>query len=132
MSRKFKYDQILNNLTITNSIFPTSGTEDNQFSVAVNGSTYIASTCDGPVLQFNVFDPVSFKPWKNKTVNGVGLYGSGPSDCDPTRNYNFEYLFGTPEQRLKAMKFMDTIPNGYIVVVRDIVSPNAALNKYVS
>ena len=131
-SQQWKYNLVLNNLTIVNSIFPTSGTEDNQFSVSVNGSSYIASACDGPVLQFNVFDPVTFKPWKNKTVNGVGLYGSGPSDCAPTRNYNFEYLFGTPAQRLKAMNFMDSIPNGYIVVVRDIVSPTASINKYVN
>ena len=131
-SRKWQYNKVLNNLTIVNSIFPTSGSEDNQFSVTVNGSTYIASACDGPVLQFNVFDPVSFKPWKNKTVNNVGLYESGPSDCAPTRNYNFEYLFGTPAQRLKAMKFMDSIPNGYIVVVRDIISPTTSINKYVN
>jgi hypothetical protein len=83
-------------------------------------------------LQFNVFDPVSFKPWKNETVNGVGLYGSGPSDCAPTRNYNFEYKFATPAQRLKAMNFMDSIPNGYIVVVRDIVSPDPVNNVYAS
>lgn len=131
-SRKWTYKNALNNLTIVNSIFPTSGTEDNQFSVSVNGSTYIASACDGPVIQFNVFDPVTFKPWKNKTVNGVGLNGSTASDCSPTRNYNFDFLFGTPAQRLKAIKFMDSIPDGFIVVVRDVISATVSINKYVN
>ncbi len=131
-SRIFKFSPVLNNLTIINSIFPTSGTEDNQFSVAVNGNTYIASACDGPVIQFNVFDPISFKPWKNNTVNGVGLSGSTSSICSPTRNYNFDFLFGTSAQRLRAMRFMDSIPDGYIVVVRDVASSTASINKYVS
>ena len=131
-SRKWKFNDVQNNITITNSIFPTSGTEDNQFSVSVNGSTYIASTCDGPVIQFNVFDPVTFKPWKNRTVNGVGLNGSVSSECSPTRNYNFDFLFSTPAQRQKAIRFMDSIPDGYIVVVRNVVSPDVSLNKYVS
>jgi len=130
-SRSFKYNQVLNNLTVVNSIFPTSGTEDNQFSVTINGSTYIASACDGPVIQFNVFNPVSFKPWRNVTTNGIGLYESGPSNCNPTRNFNFEYKFATAADRLKAMKFMDSIPNGHIVVVRNIVSPTVSVNRYV-
>ncbi len=132
-SRKWKFKDVFNNLTIYNAIYERSGTAaDNDYSVSLNGSTYIASACDGPVIQFNVFDPVTFKPWKNKTVNGVGLNGSTASDCKPNRNYNFDFLFGTPAQRLNAMKFMDSIPNGYIVVVRDVISWQVSINKYVN
>jgi len=129
-TRKWKYGQAMNNLFITNSIYPTSGDEDNHFSVSVNGIIYIASACDGPVLQFNVFDPVRFRPWKNVTVNGVGLSGSTASDCKPTRNYNFDFLVNTAAQRQRAMSFMDSIPAGYVVVVRNIVSTNNAVNTY--
>ncbi|WP_165958037.1 C25 family cysteine peptidase [Segetibacter sp. 3557_3] len=129
-SRKWKFGNAMNNLFITNSIFPTSGNEDSHFSVSVNGITYIESACDGPVLQFNVFDPVTFKPWKNITTNGVGLSGTTASDCKPSRNYNFDFLVGNINQRQRAMRFMDSIPDGFIVVVRNVVSANPAINTY--
>ncbi|MCY7420362.1 MAG: C25 family cysteine peptidase [Chitinophagaceae bacterium] len=129
--RKFKFANRTNNLFIVNSIYPTSGTEDSHFSVSVNGNQVIASACDGPVLQFNVINPITFEPWKNVTTAGVGLYGSGPSDCALTRQYNFEYRTTDPTSRGKAMQLMDLIPKGYYVVVRTVSSPDNNINSYV-
>jgi hypothetical protein len=129
-SRKFKFRSRMNNLFIINSIYPTSGLEDSHFSVSVNGNQIIASACDGPVLQFNVFDPITFLPWKNVTTGGKGLYGSGPSDCALSRQYNFEYVTTDSASRRKAMQFMDMIPNGSYVVVRTVSSADNNINTY--
>ncbi len=129
--RKFKFANRTNNLFIVNSIYPTSGTEDAHFSVAINGNQIIASACDGPVFQFNVINPITFEPWKNVTTAGVGLYGSGPSDCALNRQYNFEYRTIDSASRRKAMQLMDRIPKGYYVVVRTISSPDNNINSYV-
>ena len=129
-SRKFIYKQRTNNLFIVNSIYPTSGLEDSHFSVAVNGTQIIASACDGPVLQFNVFDPITFKPWKNNQVGSIGQYNSVSTTCGTNRQYNFDYLIKDSINRRKAMKFFDTIPNGHFVVVRVVVSPTESINTY--
>ena len=128
--RKFKFRNRYNNLFIINSIYPTSGLEDSHFSVSVNGNQIIASACDGPVLQFNVFNPITFLPWKNITTGNSGQYGSGSSACSPTRQYNFEYLTTDSASRRKAMQFMDLIPKGYYVVVRTVSSPDNNINTY--
>lgn len=128
--RKFKFMNRTNNLFIINSIYPTSGLEDNHFSVSVNGNIIIASTCDGPVLQYNVFDPITFKPWKNITTGGSGMFGSIAADCGITRQYNFDYLTNNADSRKKAMQFMDIIPDGYFVVVRTVSSPDNNTNTY--
>ena len=129
--RKFKFANRTNNLFIVNSIYPTSGVEDSHFSVSINGNQIIASACDGPVFQFNVINPITFEPWKNVTTAGAGLYGSGPSDCALTRQYNFEYKTTDSANRRKAMQLMDLVPKGYYVIVRTISSPDNNVNSYV-
>ena len=129
--RKFKFANRTNNLFIVNSIYPTSGVEDSHFSVSINGNQIIASACDGPVFQFNVINPITFEPWKNVTTAGVGLYGSGPSDCALNRQYNFEYKTTDSANRRKAMQLMDLVPKGYYVIVRTISSPDNNVNSYV-
>ncbi len=119
-SRTWKYGTHINELYITQTMYPTGGTVDNNFAVSVNGGATIASACVGRSLVFNVFDPVSFIAWKN--VDGLGnnlfRYGSGSANCKPTRNFNFEFSYMTPASRKLAMDFMDTIPVGSYVVVR--------------
>ena len=52
----------------------------------VNGVRVMASACLGYSLIFNVFDPVTFKPWKNVDALGNNLYlsGSASANCDAT------------------------------------------------
>ncbi len=103
-------------------IYPTSGTNDADFSVLVNGATGIASACVGHSLIYNVFDSTTFKPWKNVDALGNNLFrfGSGSANCRPTRNYNFEFSYLTPASRKLMMDFMDSVPVGDYVVVRSI------------
>jgi len=112
-SRSYMYDKKVNNLFMLHSIYPTSGTEDQQFSIQVNGSGIIASACLGASVIVNVFDTLTFKPWKNET----NPFGAEPT-CETTRQYNFEYYYINSDGRDSAMKFINSIPDGLYVAVR--------------
>jgi Peptidase family C25/Secretion system C-terminal sorting domain/CARDB len=118
-TRKWSFKGKSSNLFVQQSIYPTSGLEDNQFSVSVNGSYVAASACLGSSIIFNVFNPLTLKPWEN-TADVFGAM----STCDANRKNNFEYYAldtaydPTIGGRRGAMKFFDSIPNGYIVVAK--------------
>jgi hypothetical protein len=132
--RKWAYGTHLNNLYITQTIFPTGSSQTNDFAISINGVRVIASACLGYSLIFNVFDPVTFKPWKNVDASGNNLYlsGSVAANCDPLRYYNFEFSYMDSISRYKMVRFMDSIPAGSYVVVRNIPSSVPGANKYVS
>ena len=120
--RNWHYGTHLGNLYINQSIYPTSGTADGDFSVIPSSLYAIASACVGQSLIFNVFDPATFVPWKNVDGLGNNLYrfGSGSANCKPNRNYNFEFSYMSATSRKLMMDFMDSIPIGEYVVVRSI------------
>lgn len=127
LTRKTIFRNKKNNLFIIHSIFPTSGTEDAQFSVAVNGNRTIQSACAGFSLIFNVFDTLTFKPWVNKT----NPYGAA-AVCSPDslKKYNFEYQDINLAGRNGAKNFFDSIPNGMYVVVRKIYEAGSGANVF--
>lgn len=133
-SRTWKYGYHLNNLYINQTVYGTGGTNTSDFSVAVNGNSYIASACLGYSIIFNVFDPVTFKAWKNVDASGNNLYlsGSASANCATNRNYNFEFSTNDSASRHKMVRFMDSIPAGYYVVVRNIPGSNQGDNTYAS
>lgn len=119
-TREFSYTNKLHNLFITNSVYPYSGTENQHFSISVDGSNYIQSACIGYSVIFNVFDSLTFQPAKNTTQP----FGAA-AICDSTRQYNFEYEYRTANTRKNAMDFLDAVPNGSYVAVRLILAdPN--------
>ena len=133
-SRQWQFGTHLNNLFITQTIFGTGSTQTADFEVRVNGAPIIASACLGYSLIFNVFDPVTFKPWKNVDAfnNNLYLSGSAAANCAATRNYNFEFSYLNSNERHKMMRFMDSIPAGYYVVVRNISGSTQGSNTYAS
>jgi len=58
------------------------------------------------------------------------LSGSGPANCFPSRNWNFEFSYMTPASRYLMMRFMDSIPNGYYVIVRSFDCDSTGGNSY--
>lgn len=128
-TRKLKFGTRPNSLFFRNGIYPYSGTQDNDFSITVNGHTIIRSACLGNSLIFNVFDPVTFQPWSNVDANNNNLYrfGSASANCASGRNYNFEFSFMTPASRKLMMDFMDSIPQGYYVTIKSVFyhTPNS-------
>ncbi|MEO6315032.1 MAG: C25 family cysteine peptidase [Chitinophagaceae bacterium] len=132
-NRLWKFDQRINNLFVRNAIYPYA-LQDNDFSVTVNGDSYIQSACVGYSLIFQVIDPVTFKPWKNVDGAGNNLFigGSGSANCKPTRNYNIEFTYMDAGHRKLMMDFMDNIiPNGAYVVVRSISNSSQPNYGYV-
>jgi hypothetical protein len=115
-SRVYNFGNTINNIFVLHSIWPTSGNEDNHFSVALNGKIITWSACVGSSIIFNVFDPKTFKP----ILNTTNPY-SAANPCDSMRRYNFEYSTQSTAARKNAMDFMDNyVQNGYYVVVRKI------------
>ncbi|TAD83266.1 MAG: T9SS C-terminal target domain-containing protein [Bacteroidetes bacterium] len=126
--RNFDFDSTKNNLYITQSIFPTSGTEDGHFSLAQNGDLKMRSACIGQSIVFNVFDGLNFRPWTNKEGN---RFGSAPY-CSPGREYNFEFKYFPASQRRKIMDFIDSIPKGMIVAARLVLDPDPGQSSFTS
>lgn len=140
-SRIWKYKNILQNLFLHMGTFPTSGAASElALTVSVNGSYNLSGlTAWFQSIVFNVFDPLTFKPWLNKVVRpgvtaggdmGDGLYQSlapqNPYQATP-RIHNFEFRYTDTSSRRKIMDFMrDVIPDGYYVVVRNFTLDPAA------
>ncbi|WP_121354449.1 putative type IX secretion system sortase PorU2 [Flavisolibacter nicotianae] len=120
-SRTWRYDSVLNSLAMRNGLYGTATLQEGDLTVSVNGLRYIRSACVGYSLIFNVFNPNTFKPATNTT----GQYGSA-LPCLPGREWNYEYSYMTAASRKKIMDFMDSIPAGSIVVVRNIMNTSQA------
>lgn len=121
--RDWKYGNRINNLFIRNTVYNPSGLNtESDFTITVNGVTFIKSACVGRSLLFNVFDQVTFKPWKNVDDNGNNLnrFNSGSANCAIGRQNNFEFSYMNPAGRKIIMDFMDSIPAGAFVVIRSI------------
>ncbi|HKB44504.1 MAG TPA: C25 family cysteine peptidase, partial [Chitinophagaceae bacterium] len=113
--RDWEFDSIPHFLFAKNGVFQTATNQEGDLIVSPDGDPYIRSACVGFSLIFNIFDPLKFRP----NLNLTGQYGS-PLPCQPSRDWNYEYSYMTSASRKLAMDFMDSIPDGYIVVVRTI------------
>ena len=127
LNQQWKFATGTTNLFIAHSIYPTSGNEDNHFSIAVNGIIDIASSCLGHSVIFNVFDPITMKPYFNQTVPSVeqqgtpgGFMGSARV-CYESRRFNFEFSYLDTAGRRSMRDFMDWIPAGAYVTARLIL-----------
>ncbi|TMI95834.1 MAG: hypothetical protein E6H06_05920 [Bacteroidetes bacterium] len=130
-TRKWSFDSLTNNLLIRNAIFPTSATQQADFTVAVNDAAIIGGGCAYDAFIINILDGRSFKLMRNDYTGGHGLYGSILSACHPGTGYNFEYLFSDSASRRKAYDFLkNVVPDGSFVVIRANVNPIDAANVY--
>ena len=122
-NRKWKYASVLNTIHAFNGIFPTAASTADDFKILVNGSDIARSVCGVGTIIFNVLDPVSLKPWKNVLGGTEGLYGSDPV-CAKDRITNFQYNMLDINKRKKALAFLDLIPDSFVVVVKNISTPD--------
>lgn len=139
-SRVWKYQTVMRNIFIRLGTWVTSGaTQETSLSVAVDGESGIHVTNWFSSLVYNVFHPVTLKPWQNQvkvphnypSSLGEGLYGSTSPKYNLMRPYNFEYRYTDVASRKKMMDFMeDTIPDGYYVVVRNFTLNPAQYPTY--
>lgn len=116
-NRKWKFDSTGHFIFAKNGVFFTATNQAGDLIVAPDGIAYIRSGCVGFSLLFNIFNPLTFQP----NVNTTGQYGSAPF-CGQSTMYTYEYSYMQRDKRNLAMNFMDSIPNGYIVVVRNLMN----------
>ncbi len=134
-NRQWTFGTTSNQIVSRNGVYPTSGQTDADFVVSANGASIASSGCIGGSFLFTVFDPVTFQAWSNMDANGNSLnrYGSATISCSSKlRGDNFEFSYLSATARKQAMDFMDTIPNGFYVVVRDMPSNVQSVNTYAS
>ncbi len=122
-TRSLKFNPRTSTIVSNNGNFPRSITSGSQFNVQINGAQYIQNGCIQRALNFYLFNPASLDPIKNALVGQPGKWGS-MSPCVTSTEYNYIFDYGKigPEgvaNRKKIMDFMDSIPNGYYVLVKN-------------
>ena len=127
-SHEWVFGRRTNNVFMRNGVFPTAASQAGDFAVSVNGSSNILSVCGVSGIIFNVFDPVTFQPWYNSNTGG-STYGSDVV-CGNNRRWNFQYNILDTAKRRAALAFMDVIPDGHIVVVKNISGTDPSSNTY--
>ena len=137
-SRSWKYGTSTQNLFIRHGSWTTSASQEANFAITDANQSNIHNTCWFQSVVFNVYDPKTFKPWVNKTLDhvaptGHGQYGSTSNDCSGGRLNNFEYRWDSATSRKRAMDFMqNVIPDGSYVVVRSFLLDPVIFPQYAS
>ena len=129
-TRAWNYTTKSNDLFIRQATYPTASAEQADFTINPNGEGPTGAGCVYDELIFHVLDKNTFKLWQNDFSGASGLYGSYLATCGGGRDYNYEYLMSTRDWRKKAMDFLDIIPDGSYVIVRNNGNPNFDGNTY--
>ncbi len=120
-SRDFLFEENINDIDIKNGVFPL---HEIQMTADNNPSGYLSSLSDGEIpsgVYISTFDGVTGLPWINKPSPDGGLYESELYTWWAQTFPNFPYRTDTPENRAKAIRFLDeTIPDGNYVIVYTI------------
>ena len=128
--RVLRYNSYISNLKIFNGVFPTAANQAQDFMVDIDGSDNIQSVCGVSNIIINAINPSEMEPTLNVNL-GPGQYGSD-NVCGPTRKYNFQFNILSAAKRDSARKFLDIIPQGYYVIVRNTSGIAVASNTYAS
>jgi hypothetical protein len=122
-TRQWHFSTVLNLFEIRNGVFPDAGSTAGDCKASINGWDFTKGICNtGNNLIFNVIDPLTLKPWYN--TYGTGISGSYPA-CIPERAANIVFNTATQQSRNAAMRFLDSIPDNFIVMVRNITGPDS-------
>lgn len=122
VNRQWEYDSVPHFIFAKNGVFGSATSQEGDLIVAPDGSAFIRSACVGFSLIFNLIDPKSFVVSKN-----LNSFMGSAAACATSRQWNYEWSHLNSTERKKMMDFMDWIPNGTIVVVRNIL--NAGLGS---
>ena len=130
-TRTLYFDSTTQSVFIRSGVFPSSFTEAQAYSVTINGNDDIRSPCGISNIIFNVLYPVSLEPWYNAPAGSPGRYGSD-AICGEGRTWNFQFNILDPNKRRSIVEFLDLVPDGHYVLVRNCsgVDPNS--NTYAS
>lgn len=129
-ARQWVYNAVTNVITDRDGVFPSAASQGVDFILDINGATIAQSVCGVSGIIFTVLDPISLKPWLN-TMGPTGLYGSQPV-CGSERIANFQFNILNQATRDSAAKFLDLIPDNFIVIARNISGTSYSSNTYAS
>jgi len=128
-NRKFRFGALQNVLKIEDKVVSNQVNNYQDVRQSLNDVIFDSWGCafNGSV-QFVVIDSTSGQPWYNSSGAGVpGLYGS-VSQCDvayPPRRM-FEFSTSTAASRNAARLFLESIPNGDYVMIKNLVYDGAS------
>ncbi|MFY7965974.1 MAG: C25 family cysteine peptidase [Chitinophagaceae bacterium] len=132
-SREFAFPIINQTFTIRNGVWPYAGSDDDNYSIAINDALNprtLGVCWRGSNITFTVYDPSTLKEMYNHSkTQPTGQFGSldYTSGCTVGKEYDFAFNTTTIAGRKSAMDFMDNnIPDGSYVVVRSIILDDAA------
>ena len=128
--RVWKFDSYNSLVKIFNGVFPTAANQAEDFMIDIDGSDNIQSVCGVSNIIINAISPSEMEPIFNSNP-GSSQYGSDIV-CGPTRKYNFQFNILSQAKRDSAKKFLDLIPQGYYVVVRNTSGTTFSSNTYAS
>jgi hypothetical protein len=128
ISRDWGYNNSTSDLFVRNGVFPTAANFAVDFSVAINGDAFMRSVCGISNIIVNVIDSRTFQPWLNSSA-GSSRYGSDPV-CADDRKYNFQFNILDTNKRRKLVEFLDLIPKGFYVIVRNTSGTEMTSNTY--
>ncbi len=127
-SRKFAFDDKISKILGRVGVYPFYDWDQNNVNLDDIQVDYWG--CVGNTMQFYVFDSASLAPWENTTQpGGVGRFGSW-APCNEPRKF-FDFPMNMQAYRKKAMDFLDSIPNGAYVFIRNIVV-NGSTGLYIN
>ncbi|MBM3923068.1 MAG: hypothetical protein FJ340_07705 [Sphingomonadales bacterium] len=134
-SRSWRYTTNSNHLNIRNGVFFTATSALAGFYLGLNGLDLVMYACARNRLVFTVLDPVTLRPIINALPGNPGRFGSD-AVCVQTAQqavgaeYNFQFNVQDTAARRNVVNFLDSIPDGHYVVVRNIMETNYPANAY--
>lgn len=134
-SRSWQFGKRRNHLNSRNGVFFTATSALAGFYLGLNGLDLVMYACARNRLVFNVLHPVTLRPLLNALPGQPGRFGTDPI-CVQTAaqavgaGYNFQFNIADTGVRRRIVGFLDSIPDGYYVVVRNIMETNYPTNAY--
>jgi len=140
-TRKFVFNGVNNKLLVQNVCLYSPAPYKYKwpdYRVKINSSKLYDDGCAPPPgyssFQFIVIDTLTGDPWKNDVVGSEGRFGSfKPCRTSDLKDPFFEFSFTTVARRKKIMDFIDSIPDGFYVMMqpRLCTGPECAPNNKV-
>jgi len=121
-TRKFRFSPKVNTLKVTNVVVGPPVNDYYGMNQFLNDERFDTWGCvfTGSI-QIIVIDSTTGEPWRNSTT-GPGVGGSAET-CNPNHPIRkmFEFSTADPESRNNARRFIDSIPDGNYVVIKNLI-----------
>lgn len=136
-TREWKFTTRVNNLNLRSGVYFTATSAFSGFYLGLNGLDLATYACNRNRVIINVLNPVTMRPLLNAAPGSPGRFGSDPV-CVQTgtlgngAEYNFQFKVEDTAIRRRMVNFLDSIPDGYYVIVRNLMETNYPATAYAS